>query len=196
MPSIGTVPWSNIWVSAERFSDMELLVYAVTLINKTLNGVPDQDTYYDIVDHLEEQGMENVIQYYMSKQGTDLDLLQQFQIYEPTLSLKQAHFYEWPKRVMSVFRRPDLRSQPPKSIFSPPRKSSPCSFMSSSKILSLSILALLFLTLIFCPLGKRSKASSRILVNLVGGVYFSEPLLVPYLLVLLISQAGSQAGDK
>lgn len=49
---------------------------------KTLNGIPDQDTYYDIVDSLEEQGMENVIQYYMSKQGTDLDLLQQFQIYE------------------------------------------------------------------------------------------------------------------
>ncbi|GBL74971.1 hypothetical protein AVEN_243780-1 [Araneus ventricosus] len=115
---------------------------------------------------------------------------------QPTLSPKQAHFYEWPKGVMSVFRRPDLRSQRPKSIFSPPRKSSPCSFLSSSKILSLSILALFFLTLIFSPLGERSKGSSRILVNLVGGVYFSEPLLVPYLLVLLLSQAGSQAGDK
>ncbi|GBM70308.1 hypothetical protein AVEN_262525-1 [Araneus ventricosus] len=29
-----------------------------------------------------------------------------------------------------------------------------------------------------------------------GGVYFSEPLLVPYLLVLFLSQAGSQAGAK
>ncbi|GBM60423.1 hypothetical protein AVEN_206660-1 [Araneus ventricosus] len=39
---------------------------------------------------------------------------------------------------MSVFRRPDLRSQRPKSIFSPPRKSSPYSFQSSSgKSLSL-----------------------------------------------------------
>ncbi|GBL56064.1 hypothetical protein AVEN_259172-1 [Araneus ventricosus] len=52
---------------------------------------------------------------------------------QPTLSPKQADFYEWPKGVMSVFRRPDLRSQRPKSIFSPPRKSSPCSFLSSSK---------------------------------------------------------------
>ncbi|GBM72299.1 hypothetical protein AVEN_81894-1 [Araneus ventricosus] len=52
---------------------------------------------------------------------------------QPTLSPKQAHFYEWPKGVMSVFRRPDLRSQRSKSIFSPPRKSSPCSFLSSSK---------------------------------------------------------------
>ncbi|GFU05244.1 hypothetical protein NPIL_636241 [Nephila pilipes] len=83
----GTTPWSNIMnlLKEKDSADMELLVYAVTLINKTLNGIPDQDTYYDIVDHLEEQGMENVIQYYMSKQGTDLDLLQQFQIYEAVL---------------------------------------------------------------------------------------------------------------
>ncbi|GBM50707.1 hypothetical protein AVEN_111020-1 [Araneus ventricosus] len=69
-------------------------------------------------------------------------------------------------------------------------------FLSSSKNLSRSIFALLFLTIIFSPLGERSKASPRILVNLVGAVYFNEPLLVPYLLVLLLSQAGSQAGDK
>ncbi|GBN45624.1 hypothetical protein AVEN_148932-1 [Araneus ventricosus] len=43
----------------------------------------------------------------------------------------------------SVFRRPDLRSQRPKSILSPPRKSSPCSFQSSSGK-SLSNLALSF----------------------------------------------------
>ncbi|GBN10339.1 hypothetical protein AVEN_96824-1 [Araneus ventricosus] len=111
------------------------------------------------------------------------------------MSPKQAHFYEWPKRRMSVFRRPDLRSQRPKSIFSPPRKSSPCSFLSSSKILSLHLRSSLFNHHLL-PTGERSKASPRILVNLVGGVYFNEPLLVPYLLVLLLSQAGSQAGDK
>ncbi|XP_054722173.1 FH1/FH2 domain-containing protein 3-like isoform X2 [Uloborus diversus] len=83
----GSVPWSNIMnlLKEKDSADMELLVYAVTLINKTLNGLPDQDAYYDVVDSLEEQGMENVIQYYMSKQGTDLDLLQQFQIYEAVL---------------------------------------------------------------------------------------------------------------
>ncbi|GBM38743.1 hypothetical protein AVEN_252929-1 [Araneus ventricosus] len=37
----------------------------------------------------------------------------------------------------SVFRRPDLRSQRPKSIFSPSRKSSPFSSLSSSENLSL-----------------------------------------------------------
>ncbi|XP_076311120.1 FH1/FH2 domain-containing protein 3-like isoform X2 [Tachypleus tridentatus] len=81
------MPWSNIMnlLNERDSADMELLVYAMTLINKTLNGIPDQDTYYDIVDSLEEQGMERMIQYYMSKQGTDLDLLQQFQIYEAVL---------------------------------------------------------------------------------------------------------------
>ncbi|GBN67353.1 hypothetical protein AVEN_214364-1 [Araneus ventricosus] len=49
------------------------------------------------------------------------------------LYLKQAHFYELPKRMKLVFRRPDLRSQRPKSIFSPPRKSSPSSSLSSSE---------------------------------------------------------------
>jgi len=44
--------------------DTELLVYAMTLINKTLNGIPDQDTYYDQVDAIEEQGIEQVIQKY------------------------------------------------------------------------------------------------------------------------------------
>lgn len=42
--------------------DTELLVYAMTLINKTLNGIPDQDTYYDQVDAIEEQDIERVIQ--------------------------------------------------------------------------------------------------------------------------------------
>ncbi|XP_064468311.1 mucin-12-like isoform X2 [Ornithodoros turicata] len=83
----GTKPWSNIMtlLNERDSADMELLVYSMTLMNKTLNGIPDQDTYYDIVDSLEEQGMERLIQHYMSKQGTDLDLLQQFKIYEAVL---------------------------------------------------------------------------------------------------------------
>lgn len=43
-------------------ADTELLIYAMTLANKTLNGIPDQDTYYDQVDALEEQGIEGTIQ--------------------------------------------------------------------------------------------------------------------------------------
>lgn len=59
-------------------------------ISQILNGVPDQDVYYDQVDALEEQGIESIVQRYMSKPGTDLDLLQQFQIYEAVLQYEDG----------------------------------------------------------------------------------------------------------
>lgn len=60
----GTPLWSNVMklLTEPDMVDTELLVYAMTLINKTLNGIPDQDTYYDQVDAIEEQGIEQVIQ--------------------------------------------------------------------------------------------------------------------------------------
>lgn len=48
---------------------MELLILAMSLLNATLSCLGDQDSYYDVVDSLEEQGMERIIQHYMSKQG-------------------------------------------------------------------------------------------------------------------------------
>lgn len=56
-------PWSYLMyiLNDKDNADLELLVYAMTLINKTLNGIPDQDTYYDVVDALEEQGMEEAL---------------------------------------------------------------------------------------------------------------------------------------
>ena len=42
--------------------DSELLVYAMTLINKTLSNLTDQDTFYDITDALEEQKMDEISQ--------------------------------------------------------------------------------------------------------------------------------------
>ncbi|XP_075965351.1 FH1/FH2 domain-containing protein 3 isoform X1 [Anarhichas minor] len=65
--------------------DTELLVYAMTLINKTLAGLPDQDSYYDMVDCLEEQGIEAMAQRHLSRKGSDLDLVEQFNIYEMIL---------------------------------------------------------------------------------------------------------------
>ena len=66
-------------------ADTELLIYATSLINKTLCGLNDQDSFYDESDCLEKQGMESIIQHYMSRIGTDLDLLDQFQLYEAAL---------------------------------------------------------------------------------------------------------------
>lgn len=62
----GTPLWSNLMklLTEPDMADTELLVYAMTLINKTLNGIPDQDTYYDQVDAIEDQGIEHVIQKY------------------------------------------------------------------------------------------------------------------------------------
>ena len=50
-----------------------------------MNAIPDQDTFYDVSDCLEEQNMEGVISRHMNKKGADLDLLEQFHIYEAVL---------------------------------------------------------------------------------------------------------------
>ncbi|XP_061851024.1 FH1/FH2 domain-containing protein 3 isoform X2 [Colius striatus] len=83
----GTKSWSNIMEILEEKDgvDTELLVYAMTLVNKTLSGLPDQDSFYDVVDCLEELGIEAISQRHLNKKGTDLDLVEQFNIYEMTL---------------------------------------------------------------------------------------------------------------
>ncbi|CAM4513214.1 unnamed protein product [Lepidochelys olivacea] len=83
----GAKPWSNIMEILEEKDgvDTELLVYAMTLVNKTLLGLPDQDSFYDVVDCLEELGIETISQRHLNKKGTDLDLVEQFNIYEMTL---------------------------------------------------------------------------------------------------------------
>ncbi|XP_077160795.1 FH1/FH2 domain-containing protein 3 isoform X2 [Paroedura picta] len=83
----GLKPWSNVMEILEEKDgvDTELLVYAMTLVNKTLAGLPDQDSFYDVVDCLEELGIEAVSQRHLNKKGADLDLVEQFNIYEITL---------------------------------------------------------------------------------------------------------------
>uniref|UniRef100_A0A803T8T5 Formin homology 2 domain containing 3 n=2 Tax=Anolis carolinensis TaxID=28377 RepID=A0A803T8T5_ANOCA len=80
-------PWSNIMEILEEKDgvDTELLVYTMTLVNKMLSGLPDQDAFYDVVDCLEELGMEAISQRHLNKKGADLDLVEQFNIYEMTL---------------------------------------------------------------------------------------------------------------
>ncbi|XP_065327264.1 FH1/FH2 domain-containing protein 3 isoform X6 [Pelmatolapia mariae] len=83
----GSKPWSNAMeiLHEKDGVDTELLVYAMTLINKTLAALPDQDSFYDMVDGLEEQGMETLSQRHLGRKGTDLDLVEQLNIYETTL---------------------------------------------------------------------------------------------------------------
>uniref|UniRef100_A0A452HGI9 Formin homology 2 domain containing 3 n=1 Tax=Gopherus agassizii TaxID=38772 RepID=A0A452HGI9_9SAUR len=56
-----------------------------TVDSQTLSGLPDQDSFYDVVDCLEELGIEAISQRHLNKKGTDLDLVEQFNIYEMTL---------------------------------------------------------------------------------------------------------------
>ncbi|XP_054550065.1 FH1/FH2 domain-containing protein 3 isoform X6 [Talpa occidentalis] len=88
----GVKPWSNIMEILEEKDgvDTELLVYAMTLVNKTLSGLPDQDTFYDVVDCLEELGIAAVSQRHLNKRGTDLDLVEQLNIYEMALRLEDG----------------------------------------------------------------------------------------------------------
>ncbi|XP_024122844.1 FH1/FH2 domain-containing protein 3 isoform X4 [Oryzias melastigma] len=83
----GSKLWSNVMEILDEKDgvDTELLVFGMTLINKTLAGLPDQDSYYDMVDCLEEQNIETTAQRHLSRKGTDLDLVEQFNIYEMTL---------------------------------------------------------------------------------------------------------------
>ena len=53
-----------------------------TDILQVLNAIPDQDSFYDVTDALEELGMERITQRHMNRKGADLDLLSQFQQYD------------------------------------------------------------------------------------------------------------------
>ncbi|XP_036809558.1 FH1/FH2 domain-containing protein 3 isoform X2 [Oncorhynchus mykiss] len=83
----GCKQWSNAMEILDEKDgvDTELLVYGMTLINKTLSALPDQDSFYDMVDGLEDQRMEAVAKRFLGRRGTDLDLMEQLNIYEATL---------------------------------------------------------------------------------------------------------------
>ncbi|MBZ3891023.1 FH1/FH2 domain-containing protein 1 [Sciurus carolinensis] len=80
----GALPWANLVTILEEKNgaDPELLVYTVTLINKTLAALPDQDSFYDVTDALEQQGMEALVQRHLGTAGTDVDLRTQLMLYE------------------------------------------------------------------------------------------------------------------
>jgi len=76
--------WSNMYKCQMIKSGPTVSVFQI------LNGVPDQDTFYDITDYLEGQGMEAIIQRHVAKNGTDLDLIAQMQLYEAALGAEDG----------------------------------------------------------------------------------------------------------
>lgn len=89
---------AKIWQSHNPGRRPYRLVSSSVFTPQTLAGFPDQDSYYDMVDCLEEQGIEAMGQRHLSRKGTDLDLVEQFNIYEVsrpalvTLQLAAAPF--------------------------------------------------------------------------------------------------------
>ena len=78
------VPWYNLMkvLETQPHSDPDILLNTFKLLNAILTAIPDQDTYYDIVDSLEEQGMERLIQKYSHKKGQCRSLLKELRQYE------------------------------------------------------------------------------------------------------------------
>ncbi|XP_032140090.1 FH1/FH2 domain-containing protein 1 isoform X3 [Sapajus apella] len=94
----GAPPWANLVsiLLEKNGTDPELLVYTVTLINKTLAALPDQDSFYDVTDALEQQGMEALVQRHLGTAGTDVDLRTQLVLYENALKLEDGDIEEAP----------------------------------------------------------------------------------------------------
>eukprot|EP00071_Canis_lupus_P006134 XP_005620910.1 FH1/FH2 domain-containing protein 1 isoform X4 [Canis lupus familiaris] len=94
--STGSLPWANLVsiLEEKNGADPELLVYTVTLINKTLAALPDQDSFYDVTDALEQQGMEALVQRLLGTSGTDFDLRTQLVLYESALRLEDGDIEE------------------------------------------------------------------------------------------------------
>ncbi|XP_008585547.1 PREDICTED: FH1/FH2 domain-containing protein 1 [Galeopterus variegatus] len=92
----GALPWANLVsiLEEKNGADPELLVYTVTLINKTLAALPDQDSFYDVTDALEQQGMEALVQRHLGAAGTDVDLRTQLVLYESALKLEDGDIEE------------------------------------------------------------------------------------------------------
>ena len=66
----------------QKMSCDSSLRHCVLFFIQTLSGLPDQDTFYDVVDCLEELGIAAVSQRHLTRKGTDLDLVEQLNIYE------------------------------------------------------------------------------------------------------------------
>jgi hypothetical protein len=77
-----------LWSNAMRIlnemdsSSSDVVILIITLFNTILSIVPDQDTFYDMADALEKQGMQRCTQFYLNKKPSESELIEQFNIYD------------------------------------------------------------------------------------------------------------------
>lgn len=72
-------PWLASFVVGYKLTDNSRITL---LFAQTLGALPDQDSFYDVTDCLEQLGMEKLIQRHMNNKGTDPDLKQRLALYE------------------------------------------------------------------------------------------------------------------
>ena len=95
---LDVTPWTNLMGVIQRGTvksfthnmDKELAMYGLTLINKSLYGIPSQEVFFDQTDYMEQLGMEEVIETVTASDvSEDIDegLMQQIQLYN--VALKQ-----------------------------------------------------------------------------------------------------------
>ena len=76
--------WSNAMKVLNEMdnSSSEVVLLIITLFNTILSTMPDQDTFYDMTDALEKQGMQRCTQFFLSKDSAEQELVEQFHIYD------------------------------------------------------------------------------------------------------------------
>ncbi|CAF1974790.1 unnamed protein product [Rotaria magnacalcarata] len=79
--------WSNAMKILNEMdnSGTEVVLLIITLFNTVLSAISDQDTFYDITDSLEQQGMQRCTQFYLNRKPIEADLVEQFQIFDAAL---------------------------------------------------------------------------------------------------------------
>ncbi|CAF3366099.1 unnamed protein product [Rotaria socialis] len=79
--------WSNAMKILNEMdnSASEVVLLIITLFNTILSAMPDQDTFYDMTDALEKQGMQRCTQFFLNRKPVEPDLVEQFNIYDAAL---------------------------------------------------------------------------------------------------------------
>ncbi|UJR23120.1 hypothetical protein I4U23_026141 [Adineta vaga] len=104
--------WSNAMgiLNEMENSSTEVVLLIITLFNTVLSAVPDQDTFYDMTDALEKQGMHRCTHFFMNRKPVEEDLIEQFHIYDAALRREDGEEDK-------TFSQPARRVPRKKSVF-------------------------------------------------------------------------------
>ncbi|XP_051920165.1 FH1/FH2 domain-containing protein 1 isoform X2 [Hippocampus zosterae] len=131
----GAKPWSYVMDVLRRTTagDGELPVFAMTLVNKTLAALPDQDSFYDVTDCLESLKMEEVVGGILGRAAAQPELRAQLAIYESALRHEDGDAPDPPPHVPKERRQQEGGgSRPSAGSAASSSGSSPCASPASS----------------------------------------------------------------